>query len=101
MGKKAQANPRRQARFKDMAAKNQAVKNKEKRWNQWFARMTKKAEAAGRVFAPKYKTFAAWHEASMKAGKAGYEKHRDLEAQRRAAERKGFKKPSRELEVDD
>jgi hypothetical protein len=93
MGKKQQANPRRQAKFKDMAAKNQAHKNKEKRWNQWFARMTKKAEAAGREFNPKYKTFAAWHEASTKAGKAGFEKSRQLEAQRRAADRKGFKRP--------
>lgn len=89
MGKKAMANPRRKAMYNEMKMKNQALKNKEKRWNKWFLRMTKLAEAAGRDFKPRYKTFAEYHDASVKAGKAGYEKHKTLEAQRRQNERKG------------
>ena len=91
MGKKAASNPKRQAKFKDMATTNQALKNKENRWNRWFKRMEKLAAEKGKDFAPKYTTWASWHAASTKAGKAGFEKHRQLEHDRRFKERKGFK----------
>lgn len=77
----SKATPKKKAKHQLAFAKAEA--SKIKNWKRQQAKLQRKAEKAGKPFAPKYATFDAWY----KACKDGGSKGRDAAREQRQAER--------------